>query len=476
MAQETNIRPIELNNDTTKIIMDLGDSFQKDRIQKAQLAADKKKMLYEAQRDYQNKMFQATSEIPAMVKGIDSKFQADAMADLVKVSSQNMNKIDPLTMKQKMNETIQYYTALGNKSTAVTSQIENYTKALSANDRSNFAEARLKDDVTKMALYKEVDGKLILKKPEEINENEDYVTKVLNGPDGWKYWNGAAGMETLQKVIKDGEKVTEKAKVTDQNGLVRTLEGTTVKYNPLFQRPNPKTGKVELKTDETGNLDEGTYQQIITDPKVNASFSRMAKTFVDNYNSIKPEDRAAFLKQSGMDVSDVTSGTTLPASIDEKSPLYATTFNNLKKAFATDFVARNIGKAEEEVQSKTIIQNNVSGGNQFPIRDYFGRVENLVDTRNQGKFAAVSDLPSNLVELVVKAANSTGGVKKRGKVTPYTYGDIVIGRNKSGDIAVFKSKDGTQITTIDPETFNADANQYLSNKAAKAGQGAGTVR
>lgn len=476
MAQETNIRPIELNNDTTKIIMDLGDSLQKNRLQKAQLAADKQKLMYEAQKDYQNKMFQTTSEIPAMVKGIDEKFQADAMAQLVKVSSENMGKIDPITMKQKMNEAVTYYTGLGNKSKAIASQVENYTKALPAGDQSNFATNRLIEDVNKMALYKEVDGKLILKKPEEINENEDYVAKVLNGPDGWKYWNGAAGMETLQKVIKDGEKVTEKAKVTDQKGLVRTLEGTTVKYNPLFQRQNPTTGKVELKTDETGNLDEGTYQQIITDPKVNASFSRMAKTFVDNYNSIKPEDRAAFLKQSGMDVSDVTSGTTLPASIDEKSPLYAATFDTLKRAFATDFVARNIGKSEEETQSKTIIQNNVSGGNQFPIRDYFGKVEDLVDSRQKGRYAAVSDLPSNLIELVVNAANSTGGVKKRGKVTPYTYGDIVIGRNNAGDIAVFKSKDGSQIATLDPETFNADANQYLSNKAAKAGQGAGRVR
>lgn len=476
MAQETNIKPIELNNDTTKIIMDLGDSLQKAKAQKAQLALDKQKMLMDSQKEYQNKMFQLANDIPVRVKGLTPEFQDEAMGSMVKILSENMNKIDPISMNTKITQGLQMFTDLSNKSNAVTAQVENYTKALPSGDQSNFAKNRLVEDVNKLALYKEVDGKLVRKSPEEIDENVDYVSKVLNGPDGWKYWNGAAGMETLQKVIKDGEKVTEKAKVTDQNGLVRTLEGTTVKYNPLFQRVNPSTGNVELKTDKTGNLDEGTYQQIITDPKVNASFSRMAKSFVDNYNSIKPSEREAFLKQSGMDMSDVTEGTTLPARIDENSPLFATTFNNLKKAFATDFVARNIGRTEEDIQSKTIIQNNVSGSNQLPIRDYFGRVENLVDSRTKGSFAAVSDLPSNLVELVVKAANSTGGVKKRGKVTPYTYGDITIGRNKAGDIAVYKAKDGTQITTIDPETFNADANQYLSNKAARAGQSAGTVR
>jgi hypothetical protein len=158
----------------------------------------------------------------------------------------------------------------------------------------------------------------------------------------------------------------------------------------------------------------------------------------------------------------------LPANIAPNSESY----ENLKKAILTNYIKNYTNEINKSAESKTIVTQVTTGGDnapRYPVRDYFVKVEDLVDSRKRGMKAAVSDLPSNLINLVVDAANATGGTKKRGKNAPYTSADISLGRNANGEIAIFDASSGTQVTSLDPDTFNADANSFLTNKAGRAG-------
>lgn len=367
MAQETNIKAIELNDTGAKLITNFGDAIAKQRMQNAQLEQEKVKMYMDLQKDGQNKMFQIANDIPVRAHSLitNPSLRDEAIGAMQKYYAENQGKIDPTAMTIGIGKQLQTFTDLGNKHSAVNAQVETFTKGLGP-DQSNFSTNRLIEDVNKLALYKEVDGKLVAKPAEEIDVNKDYVTELLNGPEGWKYWNGSAGFESLQKEIKEGAKVKEKAKVVDQNGLVRTLEGSTVEYNANFQRVNPKTGKVELRTGDDGRIEDKAYQQIIVDPKINASFSQMAQKFIDDYNNTSAKDKLEFIKKNKLDQGDVTSEAGLPEKIDPSMPFYKSTFDNLKKEFATYFIQSNIGKTEEEVNQKTIIQVPNSGAATIP--------------------------------------------------------------------------------------------------------------
>lgn len=371
MAQETRIAPLELNNDASKIMMDLGDNLSKQNIQRSQLAAERAKMMYEMEKERQNKLFEVQKESSGYITSLKlSPEEYDKAIGLMNVYVKDAIKnktSDYNSLQSNIYKGLQKINMHGAKLASLDTQVEDFYSRLSNEDKLNFDKKALLEDVKRSGLYGEVDGQLVQKSTEEINTDQSYVTNIMSGSGAAKYWNGAAGLDELNKMFKDDTRsVSESAKVRDQNGLVRTINDKSVKFNKLFQRQDDD-GNVIVNVDANGMLAYDSYSQLISNPKINKAFDGMAEKFVKDYNSIKPSQRAAFLKVNGLETDDVTKDTMLPARLEPETMTdFGNVYETLKRSFATNYIQRNLGNTENTVKGTQIVTNNI-GSNQPAI-------------------------------------------------------------------------------------------------------------
>lgn len=470
--QETRINPIQMNDTGAAMLQKLGTDVAQIQLQKEKAEADKARY----KQDLMLKQLQAESEFQkSVMPQVDGAKLADEILEqgLTQIKTIASQEKDVFSKQKELTQALIKLKENSEAFKAPFAMLDEYYKGLPEDQKKGFDLAGAQNYVREQLQLN--DGNVTrYKTAEEIGDPSKIVGGIMGGSGAYKFWTPAAGREAVDKDIKEMQPSTISVEKRDQKGLVRTGEKVEVQFKPLIQEFDEKAGKVKLKTDALGYINDEAFDKYVADPKINSWLTREAIRIADQHNN--PDIKASRAALEGAGVKNLDKDGGWPQMILPDTP----EFNYIKKALLTRYLGNYTNEVQKEIDSKTIVNTtNMYGGgaNQLPVRDYFGQLEQLVDSRQKGMSAAVNDLPSNLVNLVVDAANAGGGgIKKRGKVVPYTYADIVLKRSPEGFITIYRAKDGKQISSLDGERFNAEANSYLTNKAARAGQNAGTPR
>jgi len=317
MAQETRVAPITLNDDASKIYMDLGDNIQKQNMQQKQLDVENAKMAEARRKELSDKQFEASKALSGeMYTTVKNNTARDEyMPGILKgITEARLKGIDGNTIYSTFQPQIQAAASYGNKLDALDKQADDYIKSLPEADRKNLNVAQFKTMFLGKALYKaDANGKPIKKLPNEIDDTTDYVSSVLSDPNAHTLTRYGAGQEAAATLIKESPSTTTNATVTEQNGIKRNTVVKDVQYKPSYQRVNKLTGQPELDTDVNGIIKESVSKPMLGNAFISNDTKRDAIAFANHYNDAWAHDDGKTLKTL---MGEMPKGFSLPEKID----------------------------------------------------------------------------------------------------------------------------------------------------------------
>lgn len=348
MAQETRVSPIQLNDTGAKILMDLGDSIQKQKIQDKQLQYEQSKLDAANRKEREKSIHDFTQ---SSIKTV-SELKADP--EQTKVLVDHMLEQSALALGGGLSENELRYKI--NQGIGVL-KFSNDTKN-AVHDQA-VAVLKTNPDVSESALTSKLQTTVYKQDPKTINvSTNDYAQAAIQAPDGWKLFDPSKAQATTLKILTDNkDKQTYSSETGGQVGLVRTVKGDKVSFDPTFYELDGKGG-VKMLTNEHGLLADKPYQELTTNVSANAYLSHRAQQFIDHYNSAGAEEREKWMKANGITEDELLNAGKATKTLDPNNP---EVFETLKRAFATDAVQRHSPISVNGKDVSTIVTTNNYG-------------------------------------------------------------------------------------------------------------------
>lgn len=352
MAQETRVAPIQLNDTNTKILMDLGDSMQKQNMQQKQLDYENRKLGYEQAKEQQKAALQHINQTQEKIVSIGAKPEdTNAALQIIKDETSkvlNSKNVDYTGIYGRVNQGLQTLVQSNGIKNGVDKQAD---EAAKANPDINLNQ--LKTHLSSTVYPNGVGGI-------DINNN-NYAAKALDptsNPQFYKLYDPTKSQATTLKMLTDNkDKQTYSSETGGQVGLVRTVKGDKVSFDPTFYQLDGKGG-VKMLTDGHGMLSDKPYQELTANSSANAYLSQRAQQFIDHYNAAGASERAKWMTDNGITEDELLSSGQATKTLDPNNPAI---FETLKRAFATDAVQRHSPVSVNGKDVTTVVNNN--GGN-----------------------------------------------------------------------------------------------------------------
>lgn len=352
--QETRVNPIQLDNTGAQMLFKLGDTIadinaqnKKLEWEKAKYANELKQKQLEKEAELQKNAYQQVKELQISDEAINSSLETYR-----KILASNQ---DPF---EKQAEATQFLLNLKDQDTKFQAPIKAlraYYDGLPPEDKKGFLIGKAEQYIKSLhTITDPKTGKTQFRPADQMDAPENVVNGILNGPDAHQFWAASTGREAVDNDLKNMEESELTVSVRDQKGLKRTGETTSVKFKPLIQQFDDKTGKIVLKTDENGYINDEAYAKYKDDPKINAWLNREASEIAEVYNR-QPEDvKKKVLAQYKIKEESV------PQLIDPES----NEFWMIKKAVLTNYLQNYTNEVSKKAESTTIVSNNYFGNNQ----------------------------------------------------------------------------------------------------------------
>lgn len=354
MAQETRVAPIQLNDDASKILMNLGDTLSKQNMQQAQLEGERAKYKQQVERQNNSDINEYTEHFQKNVSDLKpNPKEADSALKLMQLQAALAlkHKMSPADLRSKMDDVFRVLSTSTNTKNAVATQASTLVKENKDVDESRLTQ-HIQDNVYGTADKKPVDPSTTNYALDAVNPSKNKLFYKLYNPD--------AALDTTKKFVQDGkDKQTFTSEFGGQIGLVRTMKGDKISIDPTYYTVTSKGP--QMITDEHGLLGTRPYQELIANTSANAYLSQRADDFVSHWNdtNLTNAQRMKWMKDNGITEEelrlDAKGGGKI---IDPSNP---ETFETIKRAFATDFVQRHSPITVNGKEVTTIVNNN--GGN-----------------------------------------------------------------------------------------------------------------
>jgi len=302
------------------------------------------------------------------------------------------------------------------------------------------------------ALYKtDQFGNKTLKEADEIDETEDFLTNIIKSdPD--KVISKVAGANALNSIIKDSQFFEEKqmTEVDTPSGRQTIVTGRESKL-PFYLQVDDK-GRVGIKTQKNGYIDEDVFQQFYQNPAVAVYVDANAKDI---------------MKQAGV-----------PESPEAKE--------YFKRSFLTDFLERNKKGAIDLVDKKLYAKAPAAGGGSGAAKeppvtvDVYSDIVNAVKTGKRvrqtqgGKVlqdygTAFTEIPQNAREIILSNINKVSKFKASDEDQPrdYTQDDVTLREKDANTIGVYEYPSGKFLTDIAKLDVNVKASGAIGGQKSK---------
>lgn len=375
MAQETRIAPIEFSNAPTQVLLSIAENKQQDAARRQQLAFEQQKYLRGLQDEEMKRRYENQKNFNTIIQNKDwSKETRDLYLDqlIKKYSDPNFSSSQYQSEIGKDLSTLSNYQKYRDNAYQV---VDDYVKNLPDTAKSGFDANTFKNDFIKNALF-DKDGKP--KTLDQLQSEQDVNWLDQTFKDGkYKYYDVASAYSRIPKIIKEAAESTIKVPGRDRKGRVLTSTSSEVKFKPLFERMNDKTGKVELRVDDAGYIEDDVYNALTSYQDIDALAERSARKFITDYNNSSKDAKKALMGPMAM-----KPGTFVDKDNDGLPDLLGSEDVDLiKKGFLTDYIKKQMPVYEKDTESTKIISLGGSGGTKKnDTEDFINQVVNVSKT------------------------------------------------------------------------------------------------
>jgi hypothetical protein len=427
-------RPLEFDQTPNRLLYEIGQQARQDQLLQRKL-----------QQDNLEKQYQVLQEVnPATLY---PKFEKEVVDNAVGGLTERVAgyiKANPqanyLDLQGMVNSELG---KVATWSARVKTIKDNIDKTLSSMDNNApFDKGRLRALAIDRSLYNtDQNGIKALKNPEEINIEEDVVSTIAQQEPS-KVIDAFKGQDMATKLIKDSALFTQQEEVVketpDGRRTVTVRQKSTV---PFYLQA--KDGKIDVRRQENGYLDEGVYERFYTNPAM--------RVWIDG-------GADAIMNKAGV-----------PSSPEAKEWF--------KRAFLTDWLENNkkgaIERVDKNLYAKPItINTGQNSGSAVEIYDVYSAIDNTIDSkdivfRTAGNKQTIYGTPLNsydfkaqatVLEMVNKIRNKK---TEEGEDVDYKQNDIVLKRNKDRSIGVYSWPENEFILNIDYTGTNLQANKGI---------------
>lgn len=472
MAQETRINPIQLNDNAQKIIMDLGDTFEKQGLQRQQMKMKMQEQAYERKKQYENQYnelqkwyYDKASSLKASPEEINKALELGRNA----LSEAHLKGTD---INQMMN-TAQGF--LGNLKYAagvrdvVDAQVDGAAKQ----------NPEVNQEALRMYLEKNV---LAGKDPKSIDVQTNHAQSAIYDPRNWNLFDYKKSLEGYTTQIKKGPQTEESEKTVDQNGVWRTNDSKKVKFNPQFFEQDGKGG-FRMKTDTDGLFAIKDYNSFVSNPANNAVLQNKANQFIGHFNAAPTGTKLRTLKEWGVPIDDVAvKDSTFPTQINKETlgDNYDQVVDNIKRAMLTHDIKSMSPTLKTESQGNIQTKITVNTGANAPEpKDVIPAINKTIEGFTVRKAADGKDIKKGAVEVgapinkIKSAAAQSAIIKLTNDIagkgdTKYNVEDLVIKSIGNDTYGIYDFATGKQLTTLTSDDINIAANSDLGMKVKNA--------
>jgi hypothetical protein len=442
-------RPLEFDQTPNRLLYEIGQQARQDQLLQRKL-----------QQDNLEKQYQVLQEVnPATLY---PKFEKEVVDNAVGGLTERVAgyiKANPqanyLDLQGMVNSELG---KVATWSARVKTIKDNIDKTLSSMDNNApFDKGRLRALAIDRSLYSTDQNRMkTLKNPEEINIEEDVVSAIAQKEPS-KVIDAYKGQEMATKLINDSALFTQQEEVVketpDGRRTVTVGQKSTV---PFYLQA--KDGKIDVKRQGNGYLDEGVYQRFYSNPAMKVWIDGGAESIMNKSGVLtSPENKETF-----------------------------------KRAFLTDWLENNkkgaIERVDKDLYAKPItINTGQKSGSDVEIYDVYSAIDSTIDSKDlvrvtAGKKQTIYGTPLNSYDFkaqsaVLEMVNELKNKKTdEGEEVDYTQNDVVLRRNKDKSIGVYSYPENEFILNIDPTGTNLQVNkgvkaqQKVIGKSKKTGK------
>lgn len=345
MAQETRVAPIELNNDASKIMMDLGDSIAKQGMQRDQLDFERRKQQAALLKDQQKNIDDLEEKAATQVTSLTvTPEQMNSALTMIKdnASKARLNGMSVNDLRESLRLTVNNMLMYSNTRKTLDGQVQNVL----TND----------PDINPSELRKQLQP-LTVNDPKSLDiVNNDYAQQIVDSKYGWRVYDSSKSQATTIKLISaDKGKQVEAIKSGTQVGNVRLTEGSKVQYDPKFYTKGDD-GIPKLRTDENGIIEQSVFDNMVVNKSVNAHLEYKVDKIKNDYKDLSDKDKEAFWLNIGLDANDLKGK--IPKQFGEAE------HDIIKRSVATTLIKENSPVSIQSSDGKTIVVNNSYLNNQ----------------------------------------------------------------------------------------------------------------
>lgn len=345
-----------MNDNGAAMLQKLGTDVAQIQMQKEKAAADKAK--YRQELMYKN--LERESEFQkSVMPQVDGAKLADEILEqgLTEIKNIASQEKDVFSKQKELTGALMKLKANSEAFKAPFSMLDEYYKGLPDDQKKGFDLAGAQNYVRQQLQLN--DGTVSrYKTAEEIGDPTKIVGNIMGGSQAYQFWTPASGREAVDKDLKEMQPTTISIDKRDQKGLVRTGEKVEVQFKPLIQEFDEANGKVKLKTDALGYINDEAYDKYVADPKVNSWLQREAIRIADQHNKGDLKTQRETLEAAGiknLDKEGGWSGMIVPDTPE---------FNYIKKGLLTRYLSNYTNQVQKDIDSKTIVSTNNFYGNQ----------------------------------------------------------------------------------------------------------------
>lgn len=436
-------RPLEFDQTPNRILLEIGEQARQDALLQRRL-----------QQENMNKQYQILQEInpatlyPKFEKEVVDQTMGgltERVAGMIK-DNPNMSYTD---LQNNINKELGQVAAW---SARVKTAKDNIAKGIETiKDDDPFDKGRLRALALDQALYKTDEfGRKVLKSPEEIDIGIDYVESAKADE---RVVDPSKGVKSFLKIVNDAPllELDDTKTIETPDGIKTTKTGT--RSNLPFYLQN-KDGKISIRQDDRGYIDERVYQTFYSDPRVQAWVNSGAKDVMKAAGVPDSPEASEWFKRSYLtnflesqlkgslkNINDVT---------------YAKQGSSSSEKPKTDVAIYDVFSSIESKYNKL---PDVAARSKGKIETYYGKPLNSFDAKEQ--------------ETIVKMVNAVA--KRRddeGNEFDYKQADLVVRKDKDGNYGIYSFPDNQLKITIDSGkgtglVANKDQGQKAKQKILK---------
>ena len=417
-------RALEFDQTPNRMLFEIGEQARQDEMMQRKL-----------QQDNAEKQYQLLQQInPAT---LSSKFEKEvvnqSMGGLVNGVAEYL-KQNPsasyVDLQNKINKDLAPIAEWSARVGTVKETIKNNVASIGADEP--YDKSRLMALAIDRSLYKTDDlGRKVLKSPEEIDIEADYVSIAKEDEsviDPFK------GQDNALKMVREAPltKIDDVETIETPDGRKTTKKGTVT--NLPFYLQN-KDGKLAIKQDDNGYIDETVYSTFYNNPATKAWINAGAKTAMNKLGVPQSPEATEWFRRSYL---------TNWLEVQKKGELDKV--NDLLYTPKPAGVTVNIGQTGPGVE----------GGRMPAFKNLLGALKAGEDPMTSTK------IDNNIKNALLTIADENGVFRAANvKVTPEMI-DTKIG--KDGSVAIYSKATGKLIAALSEQSFDQRVNEVAGGK------------